>query len=110
MDSVQKYDLARTGDTSKEAAGLRLRAARTSVGLSQLQLGQVIRKGKSAINNMEMARSFPSLDVMSYLFREHRIDFNFVIAGEYAQLPGDVQDRLFLALEEIGSAKGLQSS
>lgn len=103
METRSKTDLARTGDESTEAAALRLRAARDAVGLSQIDLGNAVGRGKSAISNMEKARSFVSMDVMRYLFREHRIDFNFMMAGLYAQLPGDVQDRLFVALEALDS-------
>jgi hypothetical protein len=43
---------------------------------------------------------------MRYFFRSHRIDFNFLIHGEFAQLPADVQDRLFSALEALSSGQG----
>jgi len=98
MDSESKIAAAMTGDTSKAAMARRLRAARIVAGLTQEQLGEVVGVGKSAINNMEKARSYVSLEVMRYFFREHRVDYNFFIAGLYAQLPGDVQDQLFAAL------------
>lgn len=110
MTATSKTDLARTGDDSLDAAAARLRAAREVIGLSQEQLGEMVGKRKSAISNMEHARSFVSMDVMRYLFREHRIDFNFMIAGQYAQLPGDVQDRLFAALAALSSASDQASN
>lgn len=101
MTFEEKEQLARTRDSSMEAASMRFRAARRAIGLSQEQFGAAIGKGKAAINNAEKARSFPSRDMMLFLHREHRIDFNFLIVGEYAQLPGDVQDRLFSALADL---------
>lgn len=104
MNFEQKERLACTGDGSKEAASKRLKAARLAIGQSQQQLGENGGVKTAAINNSERGRSFPGRSVMMYLFREHRIDFNFLIAGEYSQLPQDVQDRLFqhLADEESG--------
>ncbi|MZR14247.1 helix-turn-helix domain-containing protein [Maritimibacter sp. DP07] len=110
MEARLKTELARTGDESAEAAALRLRAAREAIQMSQIELGAAVGRGKSAISNMEKARSFVSMDVMRYLFREHRIDFNFMMAGLYAQLPGDVQDRLFAELATLNSGTGQKPS
>ncbi|MFC4731762.1 helix-turn-helix domain-containing protein [Salipiger abyssi] len=104
MNYEEKSALARTGDFSKEAAALRLRAARNAAGLGQAELGKAAKITKAAISNSENAQSYPGRSVMIYLYREHRIDLNFMICGEFAQLPGDVQDRLFAALEDEASA------
>ncbi|MBU3262091.1 helix-turn-helix domain-containing protein [Roseovarius sp. PS-C2] len=101
MTYEDKTKLARTGDTSKEAAGIRLTAARKSIGLSQADLGKAVKVTKAAINNAESAMSYPSRNLMIYLYRQHRIDLNFMVCGDYAQLPGDIQDRLFEKLSEI---------
>jgi transcriptional regulator with XRE-family HTH domain len=101
MNYERKELLARTGDGSNEAAAIRLQAARKAIGLSQTALGEFGGVKVAAINNMEKARSYPARSVMMYLFREHRIDFNFLIAGSFSQLPQDVQDRLFSCLEAI---------
>ncbi|WP_306150618.1 helix-turn-helix transcriptional regulator [Roseovarius sp. MMSF_3281] len=105
MTYDEKASLARTGDTGKEAAAIRLRAARKSIGLSQPELGKKSGLTKAAISNAEAASSLPSRKVMIYLYREHRIDFNFMICGEFSQLPGDVQDRLFETLSETESGQ-----
>ena len=99
MDYEEKRALARTGDFSKEAAALRLRAARRAAGLGQADLGAAAKITKAAISNSENAQSYPGRSVMIYLYREHRIDLNFMICGEFSQLPGDVQETLFSALE-----------
>jgi len=41
---------------------------------------------------------------MRYFYRAHRIDFNFLLHGDFAQLPADVQARLFAALEALSNA------
>lgn len=99
MDIDQKERLARRGSMDKVACAIRLRAARYAAGLEQQDLAQHGGVSKAALSNVEGALSFPSRDVVLYLFKAHRIDFNFVWTGEFAQLPGDVQDRLFPALE-----------
>jgi hypothetical protein len=35
---------------------------------------------------------------MRFYFRAHRIDFNFLMHGDFAQLPADVQAQIFDAL------------
>lgn len=100
MTFEQKEILARTRDASLEAAAARLLAARRVTGLTQAELGEFGGVKKAAIANAEKARAYPGRGVLLYLHREHRIDFNFMIAGEFVQLPQDVQERLFSALVE----------
>ncbi|PTE19931.1 hypothetical protein C5F48_20290 [Cereibacter changlensis JA139] len=100
MQLDQKIALAMTGDDSKKAQAIRLRAARHMIGLDQKTLGSEVGLKKTAISNMEMALSYPSLPVMRYLYRAHRVDFNFMMNGDFAQLPGDVQASLFPHLED----------
>ena len=98
MDFSAKEQLARTRDTSKEAAAIRLKAARLVTKLGQQAFGEACGVSKAAISNAEKARSYPGREAMIFLHREHRIDFNFMIAGEFVQLPTDVQEQLFRAL------------
>lgn len=100
MNSEQKERLAHKGKMDIVACAIRLKAARLVSELSQKQLADALGlKRTTNISNMELALSFPNREVMSYFFREHRIDFNFLMSGHYSQLPGDVQARLFPALE-----------
>ncbi|WP_239494573.1 helix-turn-helix domain-containing protein [Roseovarius amoyensis] len=108
MTYEEKAALARTGDYSKEAVAVRLRAARNAAGLSQAELGKAARNSKAAISNAEQALSYPGRPVLIYLYREHRIDLNFIVCGDFVQLPGDVQDRLFAALS--GAIRGSDRS
>lgn len=101
MNYEEKKTLARTDDLSKEAAALRLTAARRAAGLSQDQLGKAAGIKKAAISNAENAQSYAGRSVMIHLYRQHRIDLNFLVTGDFAQLPGDVQDRLFAELASI---------
>lgn len=100
MNSDQKERLAHKGDMGIVACAIRLKAARLAAGLAQTQLASALGlKRTTNISNMEKAHSFPNREIMSYFWREHRIDFNFMMVGHYAQLPGDVQERIFPALE-----------
>ncbi|WP_273691687.1 hypothetical protein [Ketogulonicigenium vulgare] len=48
--------------------------------------------------NTQEIKGTPSMAVMVYLYENHRIDFNFILNGDYITLPGDVQDALFAVL------------
>ncbi|MBL3571350.1 hypothetical protein BV509_20455 [Rhodovulum sulfidophilum] len=98
-ESVESREqLTLLGNTSPEAISLRLRAAREAAGYAQ-QKDFAAEAGLSATTyNSQEKRGAPSIPVMKILYRRHRIDFNFVLHGDFAQLPGDVQERLFEAL------------
>ncbi|MEY8801810.1 XRE family transcriptional regulator [Leisingera sp. XS_AS12] len=98
MDIDKKEQLARTGDVSPEAIRLRLLAARRTTGLQQLEVAKALGLKKTTFHSQE-SRGAPSIATMKYYYRQHRIDFNFILHGDFAQLPQDVQDRLFAALE-----------
>lgn len=100
MDTAQKQSLAMINDFSQEAAAIRARAARTFAGLNQGQLAEIIGTRNTTISNIEKGLQFPSRALLQYFFHEHRLDFNFMMAGLYATLPGDVQDRIFAHLED----------
>ena len=97
--------LTRRGDTSKQAAGYRLRAARISLGKGQEELARDMQSGmtKQKMRNAEAGRNYPGIEVMQYLWRRHRIDMTFILHGDYAHLAGDVQERLFSALQAVTS-------
>jgi len=99
MQIEEKEHLARLGDMSKQACALRLWVARAATGLSQLEVSQRAGIANNVLNNIEKARQFPNREVMKYYHRAHRIDFNFLMHGDFAQLPSDVQAQLFKHLE-----------
>lgn len=99
MDTEQKARLARKDDTGLAACAIRLRAARIFTGRQSKDLAKDAGVSKGVMSNAESGATYPNRDVMSHLYRNYRIDFNFLMNGDYAQLPGDVQDRLFPALE-----------
>ena len=103
MDMITKERLAKTRQTDKESAGLRLKAARRAAGLSLEELGQIAGLKKATISNAENGHAYPGRGLMIVLFREYQIDFNFLIHGEFHQLPGHVQDKLFRALSSLNS-------
>lgn len=101
MDLEQKETLARTRDDSAEASAVRMKAVRFVAGLSQDDLALEVGLTKGTISGIEKGKSFPGRDLMKYFYRSHRIDFNFMITGEFSQLPSDVQDRLFEKLQDV---------
>ncbi len=108
MDIEQKERLARRGDMGREAMSFRLRAARNSTGMNQQQLARDMGEGmtKQKLYNAEVGQNDPPKALMRYFYRAHRIDFNFLIHGDFAQLPSDVQSRLFGALEALANEPG----
>lgn len=111
MEIEEKERLALTRDTSKEAAARRILAARLSIPLGQDELARDMGGGmtKQKLRNAEKADNYPSLALMRYFYRAHRIDFNFLIHGDYVQLPSDVQDRLFAALATLSNEADLEA-
>lgn len=93
-------NLARVGDASKEACAIRLTAAWKATGLSKTQFCKDAGVSLNSMLNAQSALNYPSREVMLYLYRSHRIDFNFIIHGDFHQLPGEVQDALYRALCE----------
>ena len=105
MHHTEKDKLALRGNDSKEASAKRVKAARFVTGLNQLQFGKAAGISKAAVSNIEKTLSFPTRPLMQFLFRDHRIDFNFMINGDYAQLPSDVQDALFEQLSNVHNGR-----
>ena len=104
MDIESKAILARLNDMGHEATAIRLRAAFIASGLRQHKdLAKAAGISKTVLSNAMAGSTYPNRDLMKYLFRAHRIDFQFIMNGDFAQLPGDVQDRLFPALEVAAS-------
>ncbi|QRZ14706.1 XRE family transcriptional regulator [Paracoccus methylovorus] len=104
MDIETKAKLARLNDMGLEATAIRLRAAFVASGLQQQKdLASAAGISKTVLSNAMAGSTYPNRDLMKYLFRAHRIDFQFMMNGDFAQLPGDVQDRLFPALEAATS-------
>lgn len=103
MEESEKNALTLKHDESSQAAGVRLRAARFYVDLGQLELGKAAGVTKSAISNCERGDSYPSRKLMRYFYRNHRIDYNYFIDGEWIDLPGSVQEKLFPLLKTAHS-------
>ncbi len=104
MDFDEKNRLAHHGDMGVKACAIRLRAARYASDFErQLDFANASGVSKTSLNNMEKGLQFPNRDVMKFLYRGHRIDFNFLMNGDYVQLPGDVQDQLFASLRRANS-------
>ncbi|WP_111559451.1 helix-turn-helix domain-containing protein [Paracoccus sediminilitoris] len=104
MDIDQKSRLARINDMGLAATAVRLRAAFIVTGLpQQSELAKAAGISKTVLSNAMAGATYPNRDLMKYLYRAHRVDFNFLMNGDFSQLPGDVQDRLFPALQAASS-------
>lgn len=110
MDFAEKQRLSWHGDTGLAACAVRLRAARGVTGKQAQELARECGVSKTVYSNAESGLNYPNRDVMKHLFRAYRIDFNFMINGDFVQLPGDVQDALFAALVDANSEWDRRSS
>ena len=111
MNVEEKERLARWRDISKEACGRRLKAAKLAVGLTSTSLAEAMGEGMTVqkISNAERGDNYPSIPLLRYLLRSHRVDYNFIFHGEFAQLPADLQDQLFAQLAALDDTTGQKS-
>ena len=110
MNYEERERLSGKGDMGLEASARRLRAARYYAGLLQKEVADAAGVKQTTLNNMERANSYPNRAVLKYFFRAHRIDFNFMMHGDFSQLPADLQTGLFGALERVADEWGRASS
>jgi len=103
MDVNTRDKLARINDMGLAACAVRLRAAQIVSKLKAQDLAHAAGVSKTVLSNAMAGLTYPNREVMRYLYRVHRIDFNFLMNGDYAQLPGDVQAALFPALDTANS-------
>jgi transcriptional regulator with XRE-family HTH domain len=66
----------------KRQMGERFRQARQHIGLSQLELGNLLGLTQSNIARIEGGRVFPRLSVCHYLRQNYTIGLNWLITGE----------------------------
>lgn len=100
MKIDDREKLFRLNDDSDEAVAMRLTAARRAAGYgSQKDLAKALGINYQTYHSQEK-RGRPAPSTVRFLYRNHRIDFNFVYNGDFLQLPGDVQNALEAALSE----------
>lgn len=105
MNIDEKEALTQRSIVSSEAISRRLKAARMVAEPKQKEFAAQVGLNPTTYNSQE-TKGAPSIKVMEYLYRNHRIDFNFVLYGDFLTLPGDVQAALFSTLREIDSGEG----
>lgn len=100
MDFDAKQRLARTGDVSNDAASFRLRAGRESLEpkISQKAMAERLGVPQTTYASWETGDAYPPPPIIRHFRREHDIDFEFVMYGDWRRLPGDVQERVFDAM------------
>lgn len=103
MDYEAKARLARLNDDGLAACAVRLRAAVNLTGKLDKDFAADAKVSKTVLSNAMNGATYPNREVMKHLYRSYRIDFNFIMNGDFAQLPGDVQDALFPALEDAAN-------
>ncbi|WP_072858337.1 helix-turn-helix transcriptional regulator [Loktanella atrilutea] len=109
MDIEEKERLTGFRDTSDEAISRRLAAARIATGLGQRDLAEAMGKNHKTYAYQEKAGR-PSVDVIRFLYRNHNIDFNFILHGDFQHLPIGVQAKLFEALSSLSPSGDLRTS
>lgn len=97
MRPEEKERLTRHRDTSQEAISWRLRAALKAERVKQIDIAADLGSKATTINS-QIAAGSPSVSLIAYLYKNFRIDFNFILFGDYAQLPRDVEERLLATL------------
>lgn len=105
MSIDSKEALAMTRDMTPKAAAIRVLAARLAIGMGQEQLAQDMGEGmtKQKMANAERGANYPPQSLLKYLHRQHGIDFNFMMHGDFSHLHPDLQARLFDALARAHS-------
>lgn len=96
----EKEALTQRTVVSPDAIARRLKAARMVAEPKQKEFAAQVGLSPTTYNSQE-TKGAPSMKVMEYLYKNHRIDFNFVLFGDFLTLPGDVQSALFEALRAI---------
>ena len=99
MDIEEKERLSRHRDWSDKAIAWRLKAAETLSGEKQKEVAASIGLKPQTLNS-QIVKGRPSISLMTYYYRNHRVDFNFILFGDVVHLPGDVQKRLLAILAE----------
>ena len=107
LEYQEKIAVTLMGDASKEACATRLAVARAATGMTKTEFCKAAGVSLTSFLNAEAARSYPSRTVMLYLHRNHRIDFNFILHGDFQQLPAEVQAVLLEMLEKTKEMKAL---
>lgn len=98
MKIEDSEQLARRNDTSDEAVSLRMQAARHAAGYaSGKALAEALNISYKTYHSQE-SKGRPSRETMIFLYKNHRIDFNFILNGDVFHLPGDVRVALERAL------------
>ncbi|EBA05985.1 helix-turn-helix transcriptional regulator [Sagittula stellata] len=102
MDFDQLEHVFMRGDTSPTAIRRRLIAARLAVGMQQQEVAKAVGISKQTYHYQEQ-RGAPSVKTGRYYYRAHGIDFNYLLNGDFQQLPGGISERLCEELSKLSS-------
>ncbi|MCP4215894.1 MAG: helix-turn-helix domain-containing protein [bacterium] len=69
-------------DYDLKAFGLRIKAIRKALGLTQTQLATSIGKSKSIVSEVEKGKSKAAVDFIGYMLRNHNVESDYLFWGE----------------------------
>ena len=100
MPAARREQVFRLDDFTDQAISARLKAARLVAGYAkQTDFAAALGIPYKTYHAQEK-KGHPAVSTVRFLHKNHRIDFNFVYNGEFAQLPVDVRDALEAALSD----------
>lgn len=98
MQPFPREHIFRLDDYTDQAISARLKAARIAAGYpKQTDFAAALEIPYKTYHAQEK-KGHPAVATVRFLHKNHRIDFNYVYNGEFAQLPVDVRDALEAAL------------
>lgn len=86
--------------TTPTAVGTRLRLTREALGLAQQEFGRRAGISKSAMNNIEKGRNFPTIPNLVALCEAHDLTLEWVCAGYFKGLRHELVEGIRARLAE----------
>ncbi|MCB5199045.1 helix-turn-helix domain-containing protein [Loktanella sp. TSTF-M6] len=109
MDIEEKEHLTGFRKNDDGWIARRLVAARTVAGFSQKAFAEHLGIKTTTYATQEK-RGRPDMSVLRYLYRNHGIDFNFMLNGDFHHLPPTLQTALFEALASLAPDYDLRTN
>lgn len=99
MNIDEKETLFQRGNASDEAVRRRLRAALSISDRPQKEIAAELGISPTTLNSQIMS-GHPKKDLMVFIYRNLKIDFNFLLFGDFLQLSEATQIALIEALSD----------
>lgn len=92
--------VARYGDYSEEAIGVRIAAVRLVAGLSQAAFGKSIGTTGAVVGNWERGQHSPRHSMLANMCDLYDVTADFVLRGHVGRFPVEARDAYVTALRE----------